>query len=93
MMVKLNDSMFDLSLDKESESIDLDCWVHDKDHSFSDSNILKVLAQTLDAENLLTVMEVVQCLWQASTTGTTIRDGPSNFELCSELGATRLEMG
>lgn len=62
-----------------------------KDHS--SSNILKALAQTLDAENLLTVMEVVQCLWQASTTGTTIRDGPSNFELCSELGATRLEMG
>lgn len=56
MMVKLNDSMFDLSLDKESESIDLDCWVHDKDHSFSDSNILKVLAQTLDAENLLTAL-------------------------------------
>lgn len=62
-----------------------------KDHSIP--TIPKALAQTLDAENLLTGMEVVQCLWQVSTTGTTIRDGPSDFELYSGLGATRLEMG
>lgn len=61
IVVKLNDSMFNLGLNKELELIDLGCWVHNKDHSIS--NILKALTETLDADQLLTEIEVVQYLW------------------------------
>ena len=52
MVAKLNDSMFDLGLDKEAESIEIGCWVRNKDNSIS--RVPKELAESLDAEQLLT---------------------------------------